>query len=138
MLAPMINPYDAHMTKEETKRTWEKWLPRRKMMYSLTRRFSKLLNFFYRKSLLPEKHDEINKLLSFSPGKKELHVQKKCQTRGILIWLKSMYSQADCELVGFLGLTHIWQTKPTKKSNDAVLKGWSRAPHCSLKVSNTN
>ncbi|KAG4954198.1 hypothetical protein JHK87_039792 [Glycine soja] len=94
MLAPMINPYDAHMTKEETKRTWEKWLPRRKMMYSLTRRFSKLLNFFYRKSLLPEKHDEINKLLSFSPGKK---------------------------------------TKPTKKSNDAVLKGWSRAPHCSLK-----
>ena len=47
MLAPMINPYDAHITKEETKRTWEKWLPRRKMMYSLTRRFSKLLNFFY-------------------------------------------------------------------------------------------
>ncbi|KAG4996149.1 hypothetical protein JHK85_027588 [Glycine max] len=155
MLAPMINPYDTDMTKEETKRTWEKWLQRRKMMYSLARRFPKLLTFFYRKSFLPEKHDEIDKLLSFSLGKKdklmieepefeefwqrdveesvrqgnirpfieeavlqvsnwgfdlkELHVQKKCQTRGILLWLKSMYSQADCELAGFLGLTHIWQ-----------------------------
>ncbi|KAK7393577.1 hypothetical protein VNO78_22135 [Psophocarpus tetragonolobus] len=155
MLAPMINPYDPHMTKEETKRTWGKWLPRRKMMYSLARRFPKLLTLFYWKSFLPEKHDEIDKLLSFSPGKKdklvieepefeefwqrdveesvrqgnirpfieeivlqisnwgfdlkELHVQKKCQTRGILLWLKSMYSQEDCELAGFLGLTHIWQ-----------------------------
>ncbi|KAL9318331.1 hypothetical protein ACSQ67_014848 [Phaseolus vulgaris] len=155
MLAPMVNPYDPHMTKEETKRTWEKWLPWRKMMYSLARRFPKLLTFFYRKSFLPEQHDEIDKLLSFSTGKKdklvieepefeefwqrdveesvrqgnirpfieevvlqvsnwgfdlkELHVQKKCQARGILLWLKSMYSQADCELAGFLGLTHIWQ-----------------------------
>lgn len=41
----------------------------------------------------------------------ELHVQKKCQTRGILLWLKSMYSQAECELVGFLGVTHIWQVR---------------------------
>ncbi|KAG2403041.1 uncharacterized protein HKW66_Vig0246890 [Vigna angularis] len=155
MLAPMVNPYDPHMTKEETKRTWEKWLPRRKMMYSLARRFPKLLPFFYRKSFLPEEHDEIDKLLSFSKGKKdklvieepefeqfwirdveesvrqgnirpfieevvlqvsnwgfdlkELHVQKKCQAKGLLLWLKSMYSQVDCELAGFLGLTHIWQ-----------------------------
>ncbi|KAL2323286.1 hypothetical protein Fmac_027665 [Flemingia macrophylla] len=155
MLAPMVNPYDLHMTKEEMKRTWEKWLPRRKMMYSLAGRFPRFLSFFYRKSFLPENHDEIDKMLSFSPGKKdkfvieepefkefwqrdveesirqgnlrpfieeavlqvsnwgfdlkELHVQKKCQTRGILLWLKSMYSQADCELAGFLGLTHIWQ-----------------------------
>lgn len=70
MLAPMVNPFDPHMTKEETKRTWEKWLPRRKMMYSLARRFPKLLPFFYRKSFLPEEHDEIDKLLSFSKGKK--------------------------------------------------------------------
>ncbi|XP_057424354.1 uncharacterized protein LOC130717957 [Lotus japonicus] len=155
MLAPMINPYESHMTKDEMKRTWEKWLPRRKMMYSLARRFPKLLSFFYRKSFLPEKHDEISKQLSIILGKKdkllieepefeefwqrdleesvrqgnihpfieevvlqvsnwgfdleELHVQKKCQTRGILLWLKSMYSQAECELVGFLGVTHIWQ-----------------------------
>lgn len=39
----------------------------------------------------------------------ELHVQKKCQTRGILLWLKSMYGQAECELAGFPGLIHIWQ-----------------------------
>ncbi|KAK7345599.1 hypothetical protein VNO77_16205 [Canavalia gladiata] len=155
LLAPMTNPYDPRMTKEETKRTWEKWLRRRKMMFSLARRFPKLLTFFYRKSFLPETHDQIDKLLSLSLGKKdkllieepvfedfwqrdveesvcqgkinpfieeavlqvsnwgfdieELHVQKKCQTRGILLWLKSMYSQAECELAGFLGLTHIWQ-----------------------------
>lgn len=39
----------------------------------------------------------------------ELHVQKKCQTRGILLWLKSMYSQTECELAGFLGVINIWQ-----------------------------
>ncbi|XP_061344190.1 uncharacterized protein LOC133290151 [Gastrolobium bilobum] len=155
MLAPMINPYEPHLTKDEMKRTWEMWLPRRKLMYSLARRFPKLLSFFYRKSFLSEKHDEINKQLSFSLGKKdkllieepkfeefwqrdveesvrqeniqpfveeavlqvsnwgfklkELHVQKKCQTRGILLWLKSMYGQVECELAGFLGLTHLWQ-----------------------------
>lgn len=73
MLAPMINPYEPHMTKNEMKRTWAKWLPRRKMMYSLARRFPKLLSFFYRKSFLPENHDEIDKQLSISLGKKVLN-----------------------------------------------------------------
>ncbi|KAJ1395968.1 Alpha/Beta hydrolase fold [Sesbania bispinosa] len=155
MLAPMINPYEPRMLKDEMRRTWEKWLPRRKFMYSLAYRFPKLLSFFYRKSFLPEKHDRIDKQLSFSLGKKdeflieepafeefrqrdleesvrqgniqpfieeavlqvskwsfdieELHVQKKCQTRSILLWLKSIYSQAECELAGFLGPIHIWQ-----------------------------
>ncbi|OIV92136.1 hypothetical protein TanjilG_18708 [Lupinus angustifolius] len=155
MLAPMINPYEPNMLKDEMKKTWDKWLSRRQFMYSLARRFPKLLSFFYRKSFLPEKHDRIDKLLSFSLGKKdeilieepsfeefwqrdveesirqgkvepfveevvlqvskwgfdleELHVQKKCQTRGILLWLKSMYGEAECELVGFLGPIHIWQ-----------------------------
>lgn len=39
----------------------------------------------------------------------EFHMQKKCQTRGILLWLKSIYGQAECELVGFHGPVHIWQ-----------------------------
>ncbi|KAF7818585.1 Alpha/Beta hydrolase fold [Senna tora] len=155
MLAPMINPFDPRMTKDEMKRTWEKWLPRRKFMFSLARRIPKFLSYFYRKSFLSGKHDKIDRQLSFSLGKKdeilieepafeefwqrnveesvrlrstqpfieeavlqvsnwgfdlaELHVQRKCQTRGILLWLKSMYSQAECELAGFLGLINIWQ-----------------------------
>lgn len=39
----------------------------------------------------------------------DLQVQKKCQWNGILLWLRSMYSQAECELAGFLGPIHIWQ-----------------------------
>ena len=70
MLAPMINPYEPGMLKDEMKRTWGKWLPRRKFMYFLAHRFPKLLSFFYQKSFLPEKHDRIDKQLSFSVGKK--------------------------------------------------------------------
>ena len=40
---------------------------------------------------------------------KDLQVHKKCQQKGFLFWLKSMYSQAECELAGFLGPVHIWQ-----------------------------
>ena len=39
----------------------------------------------------------------------DLKVQKKCQTKVLLLWLKSMYIQAECDIVGFLGLIHIWQ-----------------------------
>lgn len=39
----------------------------------------------------------------------ELQVQRRCQGRGILPWLRSMYSQAACELTGFLGPIHVWQ-----------------------------
>ncbi|KAI4349189.1 hypothetical protein L6164_009813 [Bauhinia variegata] len=155
MLAPMINPFEPRMTKDEMKRTWEKWQPRRKFMYSLARRFPKFLSFFYRRSFFSGKHDRIDKQLSFSLGKKDeilieepvfeeiwqrdveesvrqgnlqpfieeaalqvsnwgfdlidLRVQKKCQAKGILDWLKSMYSQAECELTGFLGIINIWQ-----------------------------
>ena len=39
----------------------------------------------------------------------DLHVQRKCPRNGILLWLRSMYSQEECELAGFLGPIHIWQ-----------------------------
>ncbi|WCJ34547.1 alpha/beta-Hydrolases superfamily protein [Euphorbia peplus] len=39
----------------------------------------------------------------------DLQVQKKCSTKGFLLWLKSMYSGAECELAGFLGPIHVWQ-----------------------------
>ncbi|PSR89990.1 Lysophospholipase BODYGUARD 4 precursor [Actinidia chinensis var. chinensis] len=39
----------------------------------------------------------------------DLKIQKKRQGKGIVFWLKSMYSQTEEELTGFLGPIHIWQ-----------------------------
>ncbi|KAL6987435.1 hypothetical protein U1Q18_013183 [Sarracenia purpurea var. burkii] len=74
MLAPMVNPYDSSMTKEEISKTWEKWVQRRKIKYYLARRFPKLLTFFYRRTFLSGKHGQIDKWLSLSLGKKDKDV----------------------------------------------------------------
>ncbi|XP_057969676.1 uncharacterized protein LOC131158809 [Malania oleifera] len=71
MFAPMVNPYDAGMTKEEISRTWSKWISRRKFMYFLARRFPRFLSSFYRRSFLSGKHGQIDKWLSLSLGKKD-------------------------------------------------------------------
>uniref|UniRef100_A0A2P2IPQ3 AB hydrolase-1 domain-containing protein n=1 Tax=Rhizophora mucronata TaxID=61149 RepID=A0A2P2IPQ3_RHIMU len=153
--APMINPYEPGMTKDEVQRTWNQWLPRRKFMYFLAQKFPKFLSSFYRNSFLSGSHSRIDKWLSLSLGRKDellvnepifeefwhrdveesvrqgsakpfieeavlqvsnwgftladLHVQTKCQGSGILQWFRSMYSQAECEVTGFLGPIHIWQ-----------------------------
>lgn len=155
MVAPIINPYEPGMTKEERKKIWEPWVLRRKVMYFLARRFPKLLSSFYRQSFLSGKHDRIDRWLSLSLGKKDeiliedpkieeylqrdveesirqgsikpfieeavlqvsewgfslsdLQVQKQCQQRGFLRLFRSMYSEAECVLTGFLGQIHIWQ-----------------------------
>ncbi|GLT92421.1 hypothetical protein SLE2022_102600 [Rubroshorea leprosula] len=155
MFAPMINPYEPSMTKEEMRRTWEGWLPKRKLMYFLARRFPKLLSVVYCRSFLSGKHGRIDKWMSLSLGTKDeilvedpvfegfwhrdveesirqgsskpfieeavlqisnwgfsladLGVRKKCHTRGILPWLKSLYREAECQLTAFLGPIHIWQ-----------------------------
>ncbi|XP_024019455.1 uncharacterized protein LOC21400518 [Morus notabilis] len=155
LFAPMMNPYEPGMTREEMKRTWENWLPRRKFMHFLARRFPRFLSSFYHRSFLSGKLGRIDKWLSFSLGKKdellieepkfeelwdrnmeesirqanvkpfieearmqvsdwgfrlsELQVQRRCQGRGILPWIRSMYNQAECELTGFLGPIHVWQ-----------------------------
>ncbi|XP_021899432.1 uncharacterized protein LOC110815792 isoform X4 [Carica papaya] len=155
LFAPMLNPYDPSMTKEETRRTWEGWLPRRKLMYFLARRFPKLLNFFYQQSFLSGKHGRLDEWFPVSLSKKDeilveepvfeefwhrdveesirqgnmkpfieeavlqvsswgfnladLQPQQKCQRKGLLPWLRSMYTQPECELAGFLGPIHIWQ-----------------------------
>ncbi|GFZ11120.1 alpha/beta-Hydrolases superfamily protein [Actinidia rufa] len=155
LFAPMVNPYESSMTKEETSRTWEKWIRRRKLMYYLARRFPKFLNHFYRRTFLSGKHGQIDKWLSLSLGNRDkalteglrfkefwhrdveesirqlnakpfieeavlqvsdwgfkladLQVQKKCPGKGIFPWFKFMYSQAECELTGFLGPIHLWQ-----------------------------
>ncbi|KAI8016734.1 hypothetical protein LOK49_LG05G00636 [Camellia lanceoleosa] len=71
MFAPMVNPCESSMTKEEMSRTWEKWVRRRKLMYYLARRFPKFLSYFYGRSFLSGKHGQIEKWLSLSLGKKD-------------------------------------------------------------------
>lgn len=66
MLAPMVNPYDSGMTKEEKLGTWEKWTRKRKFLFILARRFPRFLRFFYRRTFLSGKHGQIDKWLSFS------------------------------------------------------------------------
>ncbi|CAH2054339.1 unnamed protein product [Thlaspi arvense] len=39
----------------------------------------------------------------------EFRMQKKCKTNGVLSWLMSMYSESECELIGFRKPIHIWQ-----------------------------
>ncbi|CAN6992182.1 hypothetical protein BRARA_A03519 [Brassica rapa] len=155
MIAPMINPYEASMTKEETAKTWELWLRKRKFKYFLARRWPSLLPFFYRRSFLSGYLQPLDQWMSISLGEKDkqvmrdpvfeehyqrnveestrqgtakpfveeavLHVsnwgfslpdfrlQKKCKANGVLSWLMSMYSESECELVGFGKPIHIWQ-----------------------------
>ncbi|KAL2984038.1 hypothetical protein AAZX31_12G068600 [Glycine max] len=71
MFAPMVNPYDPIMTKEERRRTWNKWTRKRKFMYFLARRFPRLLAFFYRRSFLSGKHGQIDRWLSLSLGNRD-------------------------------------------------------------------
>ncbi|KAJ0083778.1 hypothetical protein Patl1_30768 [Pistacia atlantica] len=71
MFAPMVNPYDSMMTKEEQRGTWEKWTRKRKLMYFLARRFPRLLVYFYHQTFLSGKHDQIDKWLSLSVGRRD-------------------------------------------------------------------
>ncbi|XP_075633160.1 uncharacterized protein LOC142605619 [Castanea sativa] len=71
MFAPMVNPYDTIMTKEERRGTWEKWTRKRKFMYILARRFPRFLAYFYHRSFLSGKHGQIDKWLSLSLGKRD-------------------------------------------------------------------
>ncbi|KAL5831219.1 hypothetical protein ACOSQ4_016573 [Xanthoceras sorbifolium] len=66
MFAPMVNPYDLMMTKQERRGIWENWTRKRKLMYFLARRFPRLLVYFYRQSFLSGKHGQIDKWLSLS------------------------------------------------------------------------
>lgn len=43
----------------------------------------------------------------------DLKIQKKRRWKGIIHWLKSIYSQAEEEVTGFLGPIHIWQVSGT-------------------------
>ncbi|XP_008224614.1 PREDICTED: uncharacterized protein LOC103324341 [Prunus mume] len=71
MFAPMVNPYDSIMTREERHRTWEKWARSRKFLYFLARRFPRFLSYFYHRSFLSGKHGQIDKWLSLSLGRRD-------------------------------------------------------------------
>ncbi|KAL9228019.1 hypothetical protein vseg_003642 [Gypsophila vaccaria] len=155
LFAPMVNPYDSGMTKEETSRTWERWEKRRKLMFSVARRFPSFLSYFYRRSFFSGKHGNIEEWFSLSLSEKDkalietssfkelwqrnveesvrqgnmkpfikeavlqvsewgfsladLRTRRTCPGHGILTWLKSFYSKAECELTGFGGPIHLWQ-----------------------------
>lgn len=71
MFAPLINPYESSMTKEERSQTWDKWERRRRLMYYLARRFPRFLSRFYSRSFLSGTHGQIDKWLSLSLGEKD-------------------------------------------------------------------
>ncbi|KAK3408788.1 hypothetical protein EUGRSUZ_J00955 [Eucalyptus grandis] len=66
MFAPMVNPYDPLMTREERYRTWNQWTRRRKFLFFLARRLPRFLSFFYHRSFLSGRHGQIDKWLSLS------------------------------------------------------------------------
>lgn len=70
MVAPMVNPYDPSMSKEERRRTWVKWSTKKKLMYLLAKKFPILLPYFYRRSFLSGNHGQIEKWLALSLGNK--------------------------------------------------------------------
>ncbi|CAL9040716.1 uncharacterized protein LOC135622492 [Musa acuminata AAA Group] len=71
MFAPMSNPYDSSLNKEEIHKTWDEWTMKRRLMYVLARRFPSLLPYFYRRSFLSGECGQPEKWLSLSLGKKD-------------------------------------------------------------------
>ncbi|KAL6534211.1 hypothetical protein OROHE_013136 [Orobanche hederae] len=71
MFAPLVNPYESSMTREETSRTWGNWTPRKRLLFFLARRFPKFLSYFYRQTFLSGTHGRIDKWLTLSLGKKD-------------------------------------------------------------------
>lgn len=70
-VAPMINPYESSMTKEEASKMWERWEQRRKFMFSTARRFPSFLSYFYRRSFFSGKHGQLEKWFSLKLGEKD-------------------------------------------------------------------
>lgn len=92
MVAPMVNPYESRMTKEERRRIWGKWTIKKKLSYQLARKFPRLLPYFYRKSFLSGKHGQIDKWLSLSLGSRVSRIDWK---QNIAVHL-CMLGREDC------------------------------------------
>lgn len=75
--APMINPYESSMTKEEISKTWETWEQKRKFMFSTARKFPRFLSYFYRQSFFSGKHGKLEKWFSLNLGQKDKALTEK-------------------------------------------------------------
>lgn len=72
MVAPMVNPYEPRLNKDERRRIWGNFAVKKRLMLFLARKFPKLLPFFYHRSFLSGNHPgQIDTWLSFSLGKKD-------------------------------------------------------------------
>ncbi|KAL9264520.1 hypothetical protein AKJ16_DCAP09504 [Drosera capensis] len=71
MFAPMINPYDPSMTKEEMSKTWANWGRKRRLMFFFSKRLPSFLSYFYGRSFLSGSHSKIEELVSTSLGEKD-------------------------------------------------------------------
>ncbi|XP_051143569.1 uncharacterized protein LOC127259992 [Andrographis paniculata] len=71
MIAPMINPYEPHLDKDERRRIWGNLTVKKRLMLFLARKFPRLLPYFYRRSFLSGNHGCIEAWLSSSLGKKD-------------------------------------------------------------------
>ncbi|KAF3782669.1 hypothetical protein EJ110_NYTH33322 [Nymphaea thermarum] len=71
LFAPMGNPYEQKMTKEERHKTWDKWTLQRKLLLFLARRLPSLLPYFYQRSFLSGGPIQPAKWLALSLGKKD-------------------------------------------------------------------
>ncbi|XP_057782703.1 uncharacterized protein LOC131000692 [Salvia miltiorrhiza] len=71
MVAPMINPYELRLSKDERRMIWGKWATRKRIMYLVARKFPRLLVYFYRRSFLSGDHGRLDKWLLLSLGKKD-------------------------------------------------------------------
>ncbi|GFP81006.1 hypothetical protein PHJA_000243900 [Phtheirospermum japonicum] len=71
MVAPMVNPYEQRLSKEERRRIWGTWTVKKKLMYFLSRKFPRLLPYFYRRSFLSGNLGTIDKWLYLSLEKKD-------------------------------------------------------------------
>lgn len=76
-VAPMVNPYEPSLTKEEMSKTWERWEQKRKFMFSVARRFPSFLSNFYRKSFFSGKHGSIEKWFYLKLGEKDKVLTEK-------------------------------------------------------------
>ncbi|KAJ7972437.1 alpha/beta-Hydrolases superfamily protein [Quillaja saponaria] len=117
MLGPMVNPYEPRMTKEGEGKNLGKLSLSLGIKDEIVIEETIFEEFWYRDveesvrqgSTTPFIEEAVLQVSNWGFNLVDLQVQKKCQRRGVLSWLKSMYGQEECELVGFLGPIHIWQ-----------------------------
>ncbi|PWA70080.1 pentatricopeptide repeat (PPR) superfamily protein [Artemisia annua] len=121
MVAPLLNPYEPSMNKAEIRRTWDKWMSKRRLIFLsgnldqidkwLGMSLGKRDNIFIEELRYQEfwKRDLGESVSSRGFSISDLNVQKKRQGKGIMFWLKSIYKRPQDKLTGFLGPIHIWQ-----------------------------